>query len=44
LPFKLNLHRRHHTPKQTFKVTNSPGALLRSWHDYDASLRGSLTV
>lgn len=32
--------------QQTFKVTNSLGALLRSWHDYDASLRqrGSLTV
>jgi len=38
LPFKLNADRRHHIPKQTFKVTN--------WHDYDASLRqrGSLTV
>jgi len=46
LPFKLNADRRHHIPKQTFKVTNSLGALLRSWHDYDASLRqrGSLTV
>jgi len=46
LPFKLNAERRHHIPKQTFKVTNSLGALLRSWHDYDASLRhrGSLTV
>jgi len=38
LPFKLNAERRHHIPKQKFKVTN--------WHDYDASLRqrGSLTV
>jgi len=38
LPFKLNADRRHHIPKQTFKVAN--------WHDYDASLRqrGSLTV
>jgi len=38
LPFKLNADRRHHIPKQKFKVTN--------WHDYDASLRqrGSLTV
>jgi len=38
LPFKLNDDRRHHIPKQTFKVTN--------WRDYDASLRqrGSLTV
>jgi len=38
LPFKLNANRRHHIPKQTFKVTN--------WRDYDASLRqrGSLTV
>jgi len=46
LPFKLNADRRHHIPKQKFKVTNSLGALLRSWHDYDASLRqrGSLTV
>ncbi len=36
--FKLNADRRHHIPKQKFKVTN--------WHDYDASLRqrGSLTV
>jgi len=46
LPFKLNADRRHHIPKQTFKVTNSLGALLRSWAAYDASLRqrGSLTV
>jgi len=38
LPFKLSADRRHHIPKQTFKITN--------WHDYDASLRqrGSLTV
>jgi hypothetical protein len=38
LPFKLNADRRHHIPKQRFKVTN--------WRDYDASLRqrGSLTV
>ncbi len=38
MPFKLNADRRHHIPKQKFKVTN--------WHDYDASLRqrGSLTV
>jgi len=38
LPFKLNADRRHHIPKQKFKVMN--------WHDYDASLRqrGSLTV
>ena len=38
MPFKLNTDRRHHIPKQKFKVTN--------WHDYDASLRqrGSLTV
>jgi len=38
LPFKLNADRRHHIPKQTFKVTN--------WAAYDASLcqRGSLTV
>jgi len=46
LPFKLNADRRHHILKQKFKVTTSLGALLRSWHDYDASLRqrGSLTV
>ena len=38
MPFKLNTDRRHHIPKQKFKVTN--------WRDYDASLRqrGSLTV
>ena len=38
MPFKLNADRRHHIPKQTFKVTN--------WRDYDVSLRqrGSLTV
>jgi len=38
LPFKLNADRRHHIPKQKFKVTN--------WPAYDASLRqrGSLTV
>jgi len=38
LPFKLNADRRHHIPKQQFKVTN--------WAAYDASLRqrGSLTV
>jgi len=46
LAFKLNAERRHHIPKQKHKVTNSLGALLRSWRDYDASLRqrGSLTV
>jgi len=46
LPFKLNQHRRHHFPKQKHKLMNSLGALLRSWHEYDASLRqrGSLTV
>lgn len=38
MPFKLNADRRHHIPKQKFKVTN--------WRNYDASLRqrGSLTV
>jgi len=38
VPFKANADRRHHIPKQRFKVAN--------WHDYDASLRqrGSLTV
>ncbi len=46
LPFKLNQHRRHHIPKQTHKLMNSLGALLRSWRAYDASLRqrGSLAV
>jgi len=46
LSFKLNADRRHHISKQTFKVTNSLGALLRSRAAYDASLRqrGSLTV
>ncbi len=46
LPFKLNQHRRHRIPKQKHKVMNSLGALLRSWREYDASLRqrGSLTV
>jgi hypothetical protein len=46
VPFKANADRRHHIPKQRFKVTNSLGALLRSWRAYDASLRqrGSLTV
>jgi len=38
LPFKLNQDRRHHIPKQKYKVTNSAA--------YDAALRqrGSLTV
>ena len=38
MPFKLNAERRHHIPKQKFKITN--------WAAYDASLRqrGSLTV
>ena len=46
MPFKLNAGRRHHIPKQKFKVTNSLGTLLRGWAVYDASLRqrGSLTV
>ena len=46
MPFKLNADGRHHIPKQAFKVTNSLGALRRSWAAYDASLRqrGSLTV
>jgi len=46
LPFKLNQDRRHHIPRQQRKVTNSLGALLRSWPAYDASLRqrGSLTI
>jgi len=46
VPFKADADRRHHIPKQTVKVTNPLGALLRSWRDYDASLRqrGSLTV
>jgi len=38
VPFKANADRRHHIPKQRFKVTN--------WREYDASLRqrGNLTV
>ncbi len=46
LPFKLNQDRRHHIPKRKHKVMNPLGALLRSWCEYDASLRrrGSLTV
>jgi hypothetical protein len=46
LPFKLNQDRRQHIPRQRHKVTNSLGALLRSWPAYDASLRqrGSVTV
>ncbi len=46
MPFKLNAKHCHRVSKQTFKVTNSLGALLRSWHGYDASLRqrGSLTA
>ena len=38
LPFKLNQDRRHHIPRQRYKVTN--------WPAYEASLRqrGSLTV
>jgi len=46
LPFKLNQDRHHHIPKQKHQAMNSLGALLRSWREYDASLRqrGSLTV
>ena len=46
LAVQLNQPRRRHIPKQKHKVTNSLGALLRSWHEYGASLRqrGSLTV
>ena len=46
LPFKLDQHRRHHSPKQKHKPMNSLGALLRTWRAYDASLRqrGSLTA
>ena len=38
VPFKLNQDRRHHIPRQTYKVTN--------WPAYEAGLRqrGSLTV
>ena len=38
MPFKANAARRHHIPKQRYKVTN--------WAAYDAALRqrGSLTV
>jgi hypothetical protein len=38
MPFKANAGRRHHIPKQRYRVTN--------WAEYDAALRqrGSLTV
>ena len=38
MPFKANADRRHHIPKQRYRVTN--------WTEYDAALRqrGSLTV
>ena len=36
MPFKANADRRHHIPRQRFRITN--------WYDYDASLRGRLTV
>jgi hypothetical protein len=38
MPFKVNQDRRHHIPKQRYRVTN--------WADYDAALRrrGSLTI
>ena len=38
MPFKANASRRHHIPRQQYRVTN--------WAEYDASLRqrGSLTV
>ena len=38
MPFKANAARRHHIPKQRYRVTN--------WAEYDAALRqrGSLTV
>ena len=38
-PFKLNQDRRQHIPRQTHKVTNSLGALLRRWPAYEAGLR-----
>jgi len=46
LPFKLNQDRRYPIRKQKHKVMNPLGALLRSWREYDASLRqrGNLTV
>ena len=38
MPFKMNADRRHHIPRQRYRVTN--------WAEYDAALRqrGSLTV
>ena len=36
MPFKANADRWHHIPRQKFRVTN--------WREYDASLRGRLTV
>ena len=46
MPFKHNAARRHHIPRARYRVTNSLGALLRSWPAYEAGLRrrGDLTL
>ncbi len=46
MPFKHNTARRHRIPQARYRVTNSLGALLRSWPAYEAGLRrrGDLTV
>ena len=45
MPFKHNAARRRHIPRARYQVTNSLGALLRSWPAYEAGLRrrGDLT-
>ena len=39
MPFKHNAARRRHIPQARYRVTNSLGALLRSWPAYEAGLR-----
>jgi hypothetical protein len=36
MPFKHNAARRHRIPRARYRVTNSLGALLRSWPVYEA--------
>jgi len=45
MPFKHNAACRHFIPPARYRVTNSLGALLRSWAAYEAGLhrRGDLT-
>jgi hypothetical protein len=46
MPFKHNAARRHRIPRARCRVTNSLGALLRSWPSYEAGLRrrGDVTL